>query len=164
MPSSMPVLHLICGKIAAGKSTLARRLADKPATVMISEDRCLARLYPGQINSIDDYLRCAGLLRDVMGEHVVSLLRSGLSVVLDFPANTPGQRQWMRQIFEAAGATHELHYLDLPDEVCKARLRQRNAEGAHDFAASDDEFDAITAHFAPPASDEGFNVTVYADR
>ena len=164
MPSSIPTLHLVCGKIAAGKSTLARHLANNPAAVMISEDYWLARLYPGRINSIDDYLRCAGLLRDAMGDHVVSLLRSGLSIVLDFPANTPGQRQWMRQIFEAAGAAHELHYLDLPDEVCKARLRQRNAEGAHDFAASDAEFDAITAYFKPPAADEGFNVTVYADR
>ena len=163
MPSSIPTLHLVCGKIAAGKSTLAQRLANNPAAVMISEDHWLARLYPGRINSIDDYLRCAGLLRDVMGDHVVSLLRSGLSVVLDFPANTPGQRQWMRQIFEAAGAAHELHYLDLPDEVCKARLRQRNAESAHDFAASDGEFDAITAYFTPPAADEGFNVTVYRD-
>lgn len=163
MPSSIPTLHLICGKIAAGKSTLARRLANNPATVMISEDHWLARLYPGEINSIDDYIRCAGLLRDVIGDHVVSLLRLGLSVVLDFPANTPGQRQWMRKVFETAGAAHELHYLDLPDAVCKARLRQRNAEGTHDFAASDKEFDAITAYFVPPAVDEGFNVTVCAD-
>ena len=30
---STPVLHMVCGKIGAGKSTLARRLAAAPATV-----------------------------------------------------------------------------------------------------------------------------------
>jgi deoxyadenosine/deoxycytidine kinase len=29
----MPTLRMVCGKIAAGKSTLANRLADAPATV-----------------------------------------------------------------------------------------------------------------------------------
>jgi hypothetical protein len=33
----------------------------------------------------------------------------------------------MRGIFEAAGAAHQLHFLDVPDAVCKQRLRARNA-------------------------------------
>ena len=41
-----PTLHMICGKIAAGKSTLARRLADQPNTILISEDVWLSTLYP----------------------------------------------------------------------------------------------------------------------
>jgi predicted kinase len=32
-----PTLYLLCGKIAAGKSTLARRLAARPATLLISK-------------------------------------------------------------------------------------------------------------------------------
>ena len=31
----------------------------------------------------------------------------------------------------SAGAAHRLHFLDVPDDVCKARLRQRNAAGTH---------------------------------
>lgn len=121
-----PTLHLICGKIAAGKSTLARQLAEEPATILISEDRWLACLYPGEITSLDDYLRCTGRLRDAMDEHVESLLRSSLSVVLDFPANTLNQRLRLRNIFENARCGHWLHYLDVPDNVCKARLKRRN--------------------------------------
>jgi hypothetical protein len=34
-------------------------------------------------------------------------------------------------------AEHRLYFLDVPDEVCMARLRQRNAGGTHDFAAND---------------------------
>lgn len=159
-----PTLHLLCGKIAAGKSTLADRLAAAPATVAIAEDAWLSRLYGDEITSVQDYVRCSARLRDAMGGHVEALLRAGLSVVLDFPANTVATRQWMRGIFEAAGAAHRLHYLDVPNAVCKARLKERNRAGTHAFAASDAEFDAITSHFVPPSTEERFNVIVHAER
>ncbi|MEG1328876.1 MAG: ATP-binding protein, partial [Janthinobacterium sp.] len=34
-PSTSPTLHLVCGKIASGKSTLTARLAAAPHTVRI---------------------------------------------------------------------------------------------------------------------------------
>ena len=162
MRNQNPTLHLFCGKIAAGKSTLANRLASAPATMLVSEDHWLTRLYPGEIRSVADYVRCSGRLRDAMGSHVASLLGADRSVVLDFPANTLSNRRWMRGIFESAGAAHKLHYLDVPNEICKARLRQRNEDGAHSFAASEADFDVITSHFVPPSPGEGFNVVGHA--
>ena len=102
MPSGKPTLHLLCGKIAAGKSTLARRLAAAPATVLIGEDQWLSTLFPGEIATLEDYVRCSGRLGEAMSPHVEALLKAGLSVVLDFPANTVRRRKWMRGIFEAA--------------------------------------------------------------
>ncbi len=159
-----PTLHLVCGKIAAGKSTLASRLAVQPGTVCIREDSWLAALFPGEISSVDDYIRCSRRLRGVMGSHVEDMLGAGLSVVLDFPANTVRIRQWMRAIFENAGVPHELHFLDVPDEICKARLARRNAEAAHEFTASEAEYDLITRYFEPPSPEEGFNIVVYSER
>jgi len=152
------MLHLLCGKIAAGKSTLSAELAAAPGTVTLAEDAWLARLYPGEIRSVGDYVRCAARLREAVAPHVENLLRAGVSVVLDFPANTRANRAWMRGIVERSGARHRLYWLDVPDEVCRARLRQRNAAEAHDFAASDAEFDAITAYFVAPQPDEGLEV------
>ncbi len=163
MLNRIPTLHLVCGKIAAGKSTLARRLASEPATVLINEDDWLSRLYPDVMITIGDYVRYSGRLRDVMGCHVEDLLQAGLSVVLDFPANTVHLRQWMRGIFERAGAAHRLHYLDVSDAVCKARLLRRNEVGSHEFAPSEAEFDQITSYFEPPSPDEAFNVIVYSE-
>jgi predicted kinase len=96
-----------------------------------------------------------------MGPHVVALLRAGLTVVLDWPANTVASRAWMRGIFEAAGAAHKLHVLDVPDEVCLARLRARNAEGAHAYTVSESEFAELTRYFEPPTIDGGFDVMIY---
>jgi predicted kinase len=151
-------LHLVCGKIAAGKSTLCARLAAAPGTVLIEQDRWLKLLFGDALKEVEDYLRLAPKLNAAIGPHVVDLLRAGMDVVLDFPANTVRMRAWMKGLAEAAGAPHVLHLLDVPDEECRARLRQRNAQGAHDFAASDAQFDQITALFQPPAPEEGLNV------
>lgn len=158
MSPEHPTLHLLCGKIAAGKSTLATALGHAPNTIVVKEDHWLARLYPGAQNSLADYARNAARLRDAMSAHLIDLLRSGLSVVLDFPANTPASRLWMRTLFEGAGCAHQLHYLDVPDDVCKARLRRRNEDGTHEFIVSNADFALFTKHFVPPTSDEGFNV------
>ena len=63
---SAPMLHFLCGKIGAGKSTLAAALASQPGALRISEDDWLAALYPGEIHGMDDYVRCAGRLRAVV--------------------------------------------------------------------------------------------------
>ncbi|WP_417492627.1 AAA family ATPase [Maricaulis sp.] len=160
MPTSS-TLHLVCGKIAAGKSTLCHQLATGADTVLLSEDDWLSGLFPGEISTPADYVRCSARLRALIGPHVVALLRAGLSVVLDFPANTFGSRAWMRGIIEAAGAAHTLHWLDLDDATCKARLRQRNAAGEHAYAASEAEFDLFTRYFVPPSAEEGFDVVVH---
>lgn len=161
MSTSDVMLHLVCGKIAAGKSTLTAKLASAPGTILISEDRWLAALYRGEMNSVADYVRVAPRLREAMGPHVETLLTLGVSVVLDFPANTVANRAWMRGLFECAGAQHQLHFLDVPDAICKARLHARNRAGGHDFAPSDEQFAVITSYFVPPGDGEGFNIVRY---
>jgi predicted kinase len=158
-----PTLYLLCGKIAAGKSTLAGRLAARPATVLIAEDLWNSNLFPDELKSIEDYGRYLRRVRNAMAPHVVSLLKAGLSVVLDFPANTLASRSWMRGIFEDANANHELHFLDISDETCKRRLRERNAAGEHPFQANESEYELFTSYFVPPTSDEGFNVVVHGE-
>lgn len=157
----MPTLHLLCGKIASGKSTLAKTLAAEHAAIVLSEDHWLAKLYPGEIKSIADYVSCAQRIRGVLGPLVVNLLQSGANVVLDFPANTLANREWLLGLAQAAQVPHCLHYLELDDATCRARLHARNAQGEHDFAATDAQFDLITRHFAVPSESEGLLIEVH---
>ncbi len=151
-------LHLICGKMAAGKSTLAARLAEEDGTVLISEDVWLSALFGDQISTGADFMRFSATLRAVIGPHVTALLKTGLSVVLDFQANTVESRAWMRGILEGTGAAHQLHVLDVPDEICLERLRARNASGEHPFAPTEELFHRFSKHFVVPSPDEGFTV------
>jgi predicted kinase len=153
-------LHLVCGKIAAGKSTLCGRLAAEPGTVLISQDHWLSRLYPDEIRSIPDMIKYSARLRGVMGKHVARLLSAGLSVVLDFPANRVDWRRWMLDIAEEAEAPHILHYLDVPDEVCRTRLEARNAGGEHEYVVSNEEFELLVSRMEPPLEEERLNIQV----
>ncbi|WP_243612209.1 AAA family ATPase [Shimia aestuarii] len=158
MFSNDPTLHMICGKIAAGKSTLCAELAQAPGHVRLSEDAWLAALYGEEMSSLQDYVRYAARLRAVVGPHVAALLREGVSVVLDFQANTRQARDWMRGILDESGATHVMHVLDVPDEVCLARLAARNAAGGHEFAPSEAQFREISRYFTVPTPEEGFAI------
>jgi len=157
----IPVLHLISGKIASGKSTLAKSLAAEGSTVLLSEDYWLSRLYPEQIKSVTDYVRLARQIREVLGPLVIDVLRAGVTVVLDFPANTPQDRQWLRDLADAAKVAHRVHYIEVDDDTCRDRLHLRNDRGEHEFAATDAEFDLITSYFRAPHEDEGLQIEVH---
>ncbi|MCR9137371.1 MAG: ATP-binding protein [Alphaproteobacteria bacterium] len=158
MPEDQATLHLLAGKICAGKSSLAEELGRDPGTVLIGEDQWLASLFGDEMSTLGDYVRYSARLRTAMKPHLVALLRTGVSIVLDYPANTRSSRAWMRAIIDEAACRHALHFLDVPDEVCKARLRKRNAAGTHEFAATDEQFDKVSSHFEAPADSEGFNI------
>ena len=156
-------LYFLCGKMAAGKSTFAKELAQSRNAVLIVQDELLEPLYPGEIRTIPDFVKYSARLREALFPHIRHLLAHGVSVVLDFPGNTRSQRQWFREIFEAANVENELHFIDAPDELCKIQLRQRSAALPVGSAwTTDAEFDAITAYFQAPAEDEKFNVVRHA--
>ena len=151
-------LHLFWGKIGSGKSTLATQLAADPDRILISQDHFLANLYPGQVVTLEDYARYSDRLRKAIAPHIEDLLRKGISVVLDFPANTLSVRSWMRQLFESAECNHQLHVLQTPESVCKERLAIRNASGLHQYHVSDADFDLFNRYVVAPDPNEGFNI------
>ena len=121
----------------------------------------MSLLFPTENRTIDDFARLSARLRDAMGPHVVDILRNDLSVVLDFPANTVKWRSWMRSLIDEADVAHELHVLDVPDAICKQRLRQRNAEGEHPYEVSEETYELFMSYFVPPGPDEGFNIVTH---
>lgn len=159
-----PVLHLMSGKIASGKSTLARSLAVEQSAILLSEDQWLSRLYPEQIKSVTDYARLARQLREVVGPLVVDMLNAGVTVVLDFPANTPEDRQWLRGLADSAAVAHCVHYIDVDEDTCRGRLHLRNHSAEHEFAATDAQFDLITSYFRAPHEDEGLQIETHCPR
>jgi predicted kinase len=152
---------MFCGKIASGKSSLAQQLAASPRSVLISEDFLMSRLYPNEINTVEDYSRSAPRLCEAIGPLVQSLLRAGLDVILDFHANTLPRRAWMRGLVEGAGADHQLHYLRASDDVCRARLRTRNSMGAHEYQTTDAIFELFNSKVVAPSPDEGFKLLIH---
>jgi predicted kinase len=152
-------LIFFCGKMAAGKSTLARDLADREKAVLLVQDELLDALFPGEITHVQGFVKCSSRLKNALTPHVCTLLSKGISVVLDFPANTRAQRAWFRELIERAKVEHELHFVDASDALCKGQLRDRSKGlPAGTPWTGDADFEAINAYFQAPSEDEKFNV------
>lgn len=158
------IFHFFSGKMAAGKSTLARKLALEHNAILIVEDDWLAQLYPEEITDIPTYIKYSFRLKNIMSDHILTLLKQNVSVVMDFPANTKEQRLWFRTIYKQANVAHTLHYIDVSDEKCKKQLKLRSLDKPVGSAfTTNDEFDLITEYFQPPVDNEGFNLIRYSN-
>lgn len=155
-------LHFFCGKMAAGKSTLARALAEKNCAILLTEDEWLSTLYPDEITDIPSYIKYSLRLKHCLNDHIKALLKQGTTLVLDFPANTIKQRDWFRSLYAQTNTAHTLHYIDVSDTICKQQLQKRNLckpEGA--AFTTEKEFDEISKYFERPDDKEGFNIARY---
>ena len=117
--STSTKLIFFCGKMASGKSTLARDLADREDAVLLVQDDLLDALFPGEITDTPGFVKCSSRLKNALTPHVCALLSKGISVVLDFPANTKAQRSWFRELIERTKVDHELHFVDASDACAK---------------------------------------------
>ncbi len=154
-------LHFISGRLAAGKTTLARRIATDHRAVLFCEDVWLSRMADG-ITSFEDFLKWSRRCRSVMGPLIIDTLQAGASVVLDFAGNTRNERAWVRSLFEQAGAPHQLHVLEVSEEECLHRLLKRNREkpdGLYFASTTEEEFRAICRWYDPARQDEGFAIS-----
>lgn len=161
MEQSKVKLFLVSGKIASGKSTLAKQLANQNEALLICQDDWLATLFPDEVRTLEEYIKYFGRLTNIMGRHVADILKIGKSVALDFPANTIKTRAWMKSIGDSAQCRAEMHFLDVPDSVCLQRLKLRNDSGNHQYKTSEEEFHQFTKYFVAPSSTEGFELVLH---
>ena len=116
------------------------------------------------ITTLAQYAEGARRVRAVIAPLATRILELGTSVAFDFAANAPRDRAWVRAIFQAAGADHVLHILDVPDDECRRRVHERNATkpAGLDFGdVSDGIFDAVLPHITLPTEAEEFKLVVH---
>lgn len=152
-------LTFFCGKMGAGKTTASIKRAEEENAVLISEDVWLARLYPEQIASFEDYLQYSRRIKPLVKDLVQEILCTGTNVVMDFPANTKKQREWFKALVAEVDAGHEMIYLEASDEVCLEQIAKRRREQP-DRAAFDTEevFHQVTRFFEEPVEAEGLQI------
>lgn len=148
--------------MASGKSTLSKKISLEEKAILFSEDIWLQRLYPEEIKDFEDYKKYSARLKTILTDHIKEILLNGMSVVLDFPANIPKTRNWIREIFESANANHLLHLINLSDEDCLQQLHKRNLEKPEGSVfMTDEEFHMVTSYYIPPTKEENFITKEY---
>ncbi len=157
-------LTFFSGKMGSGKSTLSKKIALDTGAIWLSEDKWLSVIYPEEIQTLKDYLKCSLNLKSILKEHLREVLLRGTSVVLDFPANTYEQRAWFKEIMNESNIPHELIFLDVPDSMCLQNIKKRNkSEPSRARFDTEEVFWEVSKYFIPPTADEGFKITIIQD-
>ena len=156
---SKGTLIFFCGKMGAGKTSMSLSLTEENNAVLISEDDWLSKIYANQITDFGEYLRCSRQIKPLVKSLVQSILCTGTSVVMDFPANTSSQRDWFRSLFSEVEAPHEMIYLEASNEVCLSHIANRKIEQPNRASFDTEEvFLQGTQYFEEPKESEKLNV------
>src|SRR6266487_1905165 len=133
-------LIFLCGKMAAGKSTLARELADRENAVLLVQDDFVTALFPGEITDIPSFVNRYTRLKNALTPHICVLLSKRISVVLDFAAATKAQRAWFRELIERTQVEHELHFVDESYAVNKTQLPDIYTRPLHEARPIEEQY------------------------
>ena len=154
----MAKLLFLCGKMAAGKSTLSRQLAERENAVLLVQDEFLERLYPGEIVDIPGFLKYSSRLRDALGPHIRHCCppasRSSSISQATQEASELGSASYLRPLEPTMSSISSM-----PQTIWQRQLKERSKGLPAGTAwTTDAEFDAITAFFEPPSIEEHFNI------
>jgi predicted kinase len=147
---AVPVLHLTVGLPGAGKTTLARRIAEAEGMLRLTPDEWMAPLF-GHHDAGGRRAVLEGRLLWVAHE----VLQSRASVVVDFGCWSAEERWAIRMLAEDAGARFELRYVSLDEDERRARARSR-WESAPEaaFPMSEADHDRYVTSWQPPSEAE----------
>jgi predicted kinase len=138
---------LLCGLPAAGKTTLARQLAETYDAVRLNADEWKLAL---GIDPFDDEARIR--LETQLLSLTESLLTLGTSVILEWGFWARSERDALRGFGRSLGAEVELHFLDVPYDELVRRVEERTANGGIPITA--EHMDTYREKFEPPTPEE----------
>lgn len=118
----MATAHLIHGYLCCGKTTFAKELETRTGGIRFSLDEWMTTLTGDSVH-LDDghYERLYGLMMELWPK----IVAGGLDVILDFGFWTRRRRDGARAAAAAVGASARLYLIQSPDDVARARCRER---------------------------------------
>jgi aminoglycoside phosphotransferase family enzyme/predicted kinase len=155
---SKPTVLIVMGRIASGKSTLARALGRELDCEIISSDRVRKRLacvplYERKEKSARR-LYSEAMTKEtynILFRDAASQLDRNASVILDATFGRRQHRDELSRLLDSKGAAYRFIEAQAPEEVLKRRLEQR--EGAtHEISdARLENFETLTRSFEAPS-------------
>ena len=121
-----PTLVLLCGLPGAGKTTLAKKLAEERRALRLTPDEWIPVLYGDNLTQeVLDGVRDP--VETMQWQVAEQALRLGTSVILDWGLWSRREREDFRARAAALGANSELFFLDVATDELLKRLAARNA-------------------------------------
>jgi predicted kinase len=153
-----PTVHMLCGFICSGKTTLARKLEKESKAIIFCPDEWMVQLF-GQEHSDQCGITYVPAVRALMSRTYEKLLKLEIDVILDDGFWRKADRNNMRKRAAELGAQSKLYFLACPKDILMQRLQKRNAERKPDsLVVSEAKFEVSWKYFEPPGADEEFEL------
>lgn len=120
----MAQVILLCGKIASGKTTYAKKLRSETGAVILSCDELMLTLFDSCLGSKHD--DTVHRINDYFCHLAIQLVENGTDAILDFGYWTEHERRWTLSFFHERDIDARLYYLTADANVRKKRLERRN--------------------------------------
>jgi len=147
-------LYVIFGLPGAGKTTRATAIAEATGAIRLCPDEWLVAM---GISLVDYSIRFR--LQDHMLHHGETLLRAGVSVIIEFGSWSRSEREAIRQIAVHTDAATELHFVDAPLPELARRVRERGGPDAKSLL--EDVLLKFPEKFERPTADETALYDIY---
>lgn len=148
---------MLCGLPFAGKSSLAAALRSAYGYHVIALDAINHERGLGINAAPIDVHQWDETYAEGYRRHAAAMA-AGETVIFDAPSYTRTQRDELRRVAAAYGASASMLYLAVPAAVCRERLLRNRQAGAR-FEVRDADFENVAADFEAPMPDE--QVIVY---
>ena len=139
---------MLTGLPGSGKSWHARALAAESGAAHVAMDDAV---HAAGLSLVDYEARFA--LQPGVEATIPPLLHAGTSVIAEFGSWTREERDRLRHLADGTGARTELHWVNTPLEVCRARILARGGIGSEDLAGA--ILDSSVDFFERPTTEEG---------
>ncbi len=120
-------LHLLCGMICTGKSTLAKKLEDQHQAVRFSPDEWLKVLMK-DVDNREELAEMRPKVVELQWKQIQRLLQLGTNVIWDVGVWLQDERDKYREGVHQLGSQAILHYLTAPTDELKRRIEGRNKQ------------------------------------
>ncbi|WP_261833872.1 AAA family ATPase [Vibrio ishigakensis] len=150
----MAKIYFICGFIGSGKTTYSKELAKSKSAFRFSMDEWMIPLY-GEHMEREVFDQRLATLQGLFKDSALQLLKLNVPVIFDFGFWSKAERESIMDWAHEVGADAEIHYLDVPFEVCKQRATNRNQDlQGKSYEMTPEMLDMFWSWFEIPSSGE----------
>lgn len=155
----MPIVHLMCGFIGFGKTTVAKQLERETGAVRFTPDEIMIARFGTDVGS-DFNEKANDLLKDIWLE-IERAIKSGHDVIYDEGCWSAGYRQYLTQKVHDLGARAIWHQVVCDMDIAKQRMLRRSAQ-YRELSIDENWFENNLNQYEPISDADGLDV-IYHD-